>query len=167
MPPCCFFPSRASRLERVLREVVWGEQTARVEQPASPPQRLAAYHPLRILLAEDNRVNQLVVVRMLRSLGYTPTVVDNGRGAIEALRATPYDVVLMDMQMPDMDGLEATRIIRRELPSDRQPRVVALTANVLDEHVHEFHDAGADGFLAKPITLDKLAGVLKDAEPSR
>jgi CheY-like chemotaxis protein len=88
-------------------------------------------HVLRLLLAEDNPVNQLVCRRLIEKLGHLVDVAGNGREAVEAVRLVPYDAVLMDVQMPEMDGIEATRRIRIELPSDRQPHIVAVTASVL------------------------------------
>ncbi|HWQ11850.1 MAG TPA: histidine kinase N-terminal 7TM domain-containing protein, partial [Roseiflexaceae bacterium] len=89
---------------------------------------LARRLPLRILVVEDSRVNQVVALRTLERLGYRPELCENGREALETLRRQVYDVVLMDVQMPEMDGLEATRRIRREVPLARQPRIVAVTA---------------------------------------
>jgi signal transduction histidine kinase/CheY-like chemotaxis protein len=115
---------------------------------------------LRILLAEDNAVNQKVAVLMLERLGQRPVVVSDGAEAVEALRHAAYDLVLMDVQMPVMDGLEATRRIRAELPADRQPRIVAMTANALVEDREASLAAGMDDHLAKPVRAEELADVL-------
>ena len=87
--------------------------------------------PLRILLAEDNATNQKLALLLLERMGYRADVAGNGLEAVEALNRQTYDVVLMDVQMPEMDGLEATRHLRRELPDARQPRVIAMTANAM------------------------------------
>jgi signal transduction histidine kinase/ActR/RegA family two-component response regulator len=112
----------------------------------------------RVLLAEDHPTNQKVVQLVLGSVGVEPVIVENGALALEALRAERFDVVLMDMQMPELDGLSATTQLRaweREQGLPRTP-VIMLTANALDEHVKASHDAGADAHLSKPIRADAL-----------
>ena len=117
-------------------------------------------HPLHILLAEDNPVNKRVAVRFLERLGYQIDTVANGLEAVEAVRRQPYDLVLMDVRMPDMDGLEATRRIRAELSVERQPRIVAMTAYAYQEDLAECLAAGMDDYLTKPIQNNRLAAVL-------
>ena len=119
--------------------------------------------PLRVLLAEDNPVNQKVAQLMLAKLGYQADVVSNGLQAVQAVRQQTYDLVLMDVQMPGMDGLAATQLIRAELPADRQPRIVAMTANVLVADHKAAADAGMDGYLSKPVHREQLAAALDDA----
>jgi signal transduction histidine kinase/CheY-like chemotaxis protein len=125
---------------------------------ASP--RLSDELPLRILLAEDNSINQRVVLLMLERMGYVADVAGNGLEALEALRRQPYDLILMDVQMPGMDGLAATRHIRADFPPDRQPRIVAITANVLREQRDECLAAGMDDFVQKPVGLAELRAAL-------
>ncbi len=120
---------------------------------------------LRVLLAEDNAVNQKVATLMLERLGQRPDVVGNGLDAVRALHAARYDVVLMDVQMPVLDGLEATRRIRAELPPGRQPRIVAMTANALVEDREACCAAGMDDHLAKPVRASELADALRQAVP--
>ena len=126
---------------------------------------------LRVLLAEDNAVNQRVASLLLERLGYRCDLVGDGQEALDALATRPYDVVLMDVQMPVLDGLEATRRLRAQLPADRQPRVIAMTANALAEDRDACLAAGMDDYLAKPVRRDELAAVLGratatlDAEP--
>ncbi len=115
---------------------------------------------LRVLLAEDNLVNQKVGRLLLSKLGHHVDTVGNGREAVQALRQLPYDVVLMDIQMPEMDGLEATRLIRAQLPAQRQPRIVAMTASALLEDQEACKGAGMDAYLAKPVRAADLAEVL-------
>jgi signal transduction histidine kinase/DNA-binding response OmpR family regulator/HPt (histidine-containing phosphotransfer) domain-containing protein len=122
---------------------------------------------LRILLAEDNTVNQKVATLMLERLGQRPVVVSNGLEALEAVTAAFYDLVLMDVQMPEMDGLEATRRIRADLSQDRQPRIVAMTAGALFEDVEASLAAGMDDHLAKPVRAEELAAALRRVQPSR
>jgi signal transduction histidine kinase/DNA-binding response OmpR family regulator len=117
---------------------------------------------LRVLLAEDNATNRLVVSRMLERMGHRVDLVEDGRGAVEAVRMTPYDVVLMDVMMPEMDGLTATREIRREpAPAGRTP-IIGLTANAERSKEFECREAGMDGFASKPITAERLAAVINE-----
>ena len=117
-------------------------------------------HPLRILVAEDNIVNQKLALRLLRAMGYEADVAANGLEAIDAVERQPYDIVLMDMQMPEMDGLEATRVIHERLAPEQRPRIVAMTANVTDEDRREADEAGMDGYVTKPIRIPDLVGAL-------
>ncbi len=115
-----------------------------------------------MLLAEDNLVNQKVARLMLGKLGHRVDTVGNGREAVTAVHRQTYDVVLMDMQMPEMDGLEATRAIRAELRPDDQPRIIAMTASVLVEDRTACKAAGMDDYLGKPVRQEKLAAALDD-----
>ncbi len=120
----------------------------------------AQRHPLRILLAEDNPVNQMVATRMCQRLGYRLDVVGNGREALDAVLRIPYNLVLMDVQMPEMDGLEATRRIIADLPATRRPRITAMTASALASDRKECEEAGMNDYLAKPVTMDALESML-------
>ena len=119
-------------------------------------------HPLRILLVEDNIVNQKLALRLLTAMGYEADVAANGLEAVDAVERQQYDVVLMDMQMPEMDGLEATRVIHERVGQEARPRIVAMTANVSDEDRREASDAGMDGYITKPIRVPDLVGALLD-----
>jgi PAS domain S-box-containing protein len=121
--------------------------------------------PLRILLAEDNPVNQKLALQLLKRLGYQAEVACNGLEALQALRQQPYDVVFMDMQMPEMDGLEATRAIHQEWPRQRKPRIVAMTANVTIEDRQACIEAGMDDYLGKPIKVNELVRALSQVRP--
>jgi CheY-like chemotaxis protein len=116
--------------------------------------------PLRILLAEDNAINQKLALRLLERLGYRADVAANGVEAIRAVERQPYDVVLMDVQMPEMDGLEATRQICAQWATGERPRIVALTANALAEDREACLAAGMDDYLAKPIRVEELVAAL-------
>ena len=120
----------------------------------------AARHPLRILVAEDNLVNQRVVVQILAKLGYSADVVPNGQEAVDAVLRHPYDLVLMDVQMPDVDGLTATRCIRQQMPSSSQPAIIAMTAAALKEDRQACLDAGMDTYITKPIRVEQLEWAL-------
>ena len=114
----------------------------------------------RILIAEDNPVNQKVLGRMLEKLGYLPAYAADGLAALVALRATPFDLVLMDIEMPAMDGPTATRALRAEFPAARQPVVIAVTAHALTDSRDAFLSSGMDDILTKPIRLPELTGLL-------
>ena len=120
----------------------------------------AARHPMRILVVEDNPVNQKVLVRMLERLGYAPVAVADGRAAVGTLRSEAFELVLMDVEVPEMDGPTATRALRSELSAARQPVVVALTAHALAGNREHFLAAGMDAYLAKPIRVPELLAIL-------
>ncbi len=121
---------------------------------------LAARHPLRILLAEDNVVNQKLALRLLQQMGYRADLASNGIEAIESLERQTYDVVLMDVQMPEMDGLEASRHITAKWPNGQRPRIVAMTANAMQGDREECLAAGMDDYVTKPIRVDALVEAL-------
>jgi signal transduction histidine kinase/DNA-binding response OmpR family regulator len=123
---------------------------------------LATRHPLRILLAEDNAVNQKLALRVLEQMGYRADLASNGLEAIESVERQTYDVILMDVQMPEMDGLEATRRIVARWPDDR-PRIIAMTANAMQGDREECLAAGMDDYITKPIRVDVLVEALLGA----
>jgi signal transduction histidine kinase/CheY-like chemotaxis protein len=131
--------------------------------PASPSGAgLGETHPLRILVAEDNVVNVKLALKLLERMGYAAEVAGNGFEVLDRLERTPYDVVLMDVQMPEMDGLEATRRLRARWP-DRPLRVVAMTANAMEGDREMCLAAGMDDYLSKPIRPEALADALRSA----
>lgn len=131
--------------------------------------RPGALEGLRVLVAEDNETNQQVVRTVLNALGVEPVVVPDGRAAVEAWSEAPWDLVLMDIQMPVRDGVAATRDIRRLEAERGQPptRIVALTANALPAQVDEYAAAGMDAVVSKPIMIDQLYAALVDADGAR
>ena len=162
-------PIKASQLYNVLAGILGIEAE---ETPAGPAESKPTFdagmgqrHPLRILLAEDNPINQKLAQRLLERLGYRADVAANGLEVLQSLRRQPYDVVLMDVQMPEMDGLEASRTIRGEWPAERRPRIIAMTANVMPEDRQECLAAGMDDFVAKPIRVDDLVEALHRSRP--
>jgi two-component system sensor histidine kinase/response regulator len=123
------------------------------------PGDFARTHPLNILVAEDNLINQQVILHILGKLGYTPQIVENGQEAVEEAGRDAYDIILMDMQMPEMDGLEATQVIRKTLK--KQPVIIALTANTMQGDQEECLNAGMNDYLSKPIKLEELVNMLE------
>jgi PAS domain S-box-containing protein len=162
-------PIKASQLYNVLVGILAEKaQLIQRRDEAAKPQfdpEMGQRLPLRILLAEDNAVNQKLALRLLERMGYRADVAANGVEAIEALRRQPYDVVLMDVQMPEMDGLEATRAIYREWPRAQRPRIIAMTANVMKEDREACLAAGMDDYIGKPIRVQELVSVLRRCRP--
>lgn len=127
--------------------------------------QLGQKHPLRILVAEDNTVNQKVLLKVLERFGYRADAVGNGLEVLDALMRQPYDVILMDVQMAEMDGLETTRIIRQQWPLDRQPYIVAMTAMALPGDREACLAAGMNDYISKPVRFDELMSVLRRVQP--
>nr|WP_305121132.1 ATP-binding protein [Pedobacter xinjiangensis] len=124
-------------------------------------ENLAERYPLNILIAEDNLINQKLALMILKKLGYAAAIANNGREAIDMSEGGGFDVILMDILMPEIDGLEACRAIRKK--NMRQPFIVAMTANVMPEDRDECVKAGMDHYISKPINLELLIEVLKEA----
>jgi CheY-like chemotaxis protein len=159
-------PLRQSQLFDTLVSLLAQHEAPKAAPTAAKPRMdagMAERHPLRILLAEDNVVNQKLALRLLQQMGYRADVAGNGIEAIECCVRQPYDVVLMDVQMPEMDGLEATRrITSRWKPEDR-PHIVAMTANAMQGDREECLAAGMDDYVTKPIRVDALVQALLQA----
>ena len=153
---CLVKPVKQTRLLENISRVLTGNgdiNTGGIEQPIEAKS-------LRILVAEDNRVNQKVILLQLKKLGYAADAVANGLEAVEGVRKIPYDVVLMDCHMPEMNGYEATRAIRQMSGRAQLPRIIAVTANADPEERRKCLDAGMDDYLIKPINLERLGRAL-------
>jgi CheY-like chemotaxis protein len=166
-------PVKPSALQDALADALLDDQLE-VEAATSPKLPRAATAStgapaeagaLRILLAEDNAVNQKLALRLLQRMGHRADVVGDGAAAVQAVDAGGYDVVLMDVQMPEMDGLEATRQIRARWP-DREIRIVGLTANAMAGDREACLAAGMDDYVSKPIRPDELAAAIAKARPA-
>ncbi|GAC1493025.1 MAG: hypothetical protein NVS2B14_05970 [Chamaesiphon sp.] len=132
--------------------------------PASDS-KLAEKLPLRILLADDNLINQKVGLQALKYLGYRADVANNGLEVLDLLNRQTYDAILMDMQMPKMDGVEATRRICQKWRPPERPRIIAVTSNTMQEHKDLCLQAGMDDYLSKPLRLDELSQALSRCQP--
>jgi signal transduction histidine kinase/DNA-binding response OmpR family regulator len=133
------------------------KQDTRIEKQKMTPvlsEEFALVNPFHILVAEDNVINQKLIIRVLNKLGYYPSVATNGIEVLEKLNEAFYDVIFMDIQMPEMDGMEATRIIRSSL--EKQPVIIAMTANAMAEDKKACLKAGMDEYISKPFKIDEL-----------
>jgi CheY-like chemotaxis protein len=119
---------------------------------------LSKEFPLNILIAEDNVINQKVVTKILKKLGYQSEIAENGLQALAMTEQKSYDLILMDVQMPELDGLEATRVIRER--GGIQPVIIALTANAIKEDKEECLSSGMDDYISKPITIQMLVDII-------
>ena len=158
-------PIKPSQLYNVLVSVLEDKPVmTRIEKiELGLDAELAAKHPLSILLVEDNMVNQKVATRILGKLGYRNDIAANGIEAIQALERQYYEVVLMDIQMPEMDGEEATRQIRSRWPQPEQPYIIAMTANALHGDREVFLKGGMDNYVSKPVHIEDLMSALRAA----
>jgi len=161
-------PLRQSQLFDTLVSLLAHDEAPRAAPTAAKPRvdaQMAERHPLRILLAEDNVVNQKLALRLLQQMGYRADVASNGIEAIESLERQTYDVVLMDVQMPEMDGLEASRrIVARWPDAAQRPRIIAMTANAMQGDREECLAAGMNDYVTKPIRVDALVQALMQAK---
>lgn len=168
-------PIKIRHLHRVLQAIVhqdwaslrkWTTSSERTAGLSEFDPQLADKVPLRILLAEDNPVNQKLALLLLERLGYQAQVANDGQEVLQMLRLRPYDVILMDVQMPLLDGLEAARRIRAEWSRKHQPRIVALTANAMQQDRERCFAAGMDDYISKPIQIGALIEALKRCAPA-
>jgi CheY-like chemotaxis protein len=160
-------PAKSSQLFNVICQIFGAEKVTRQAQPLETEidGLLGKKNPLRILVAEDNVVNQKVTLRMLERLGYRADVVANGLEAVEAVKRQQYDVVLMDVEMPEMDGKEAAKKIRVDIPSEKQPKIIAATAHALVGEREQLIAGGMDDYISKPVRLQELETKLRECHP--
>ncbi|HEY2918339.1 MAG TPA: response regulator, partial [Candidatus Binatia bacterium] len=159
-------PVRSSLLLDTLSDALGIAPANGAATRVSSDRNLAQRCPLRILLTEDNVVNQKVALKMLERMGYRADVASNGYEAVQAMLRQTYDVVLMDIQMPEMDGVEATTKIREQL-GDSRPWIIALTANALQGDRERYLGVGMDDYLSKPIRVDELEKALRNAAAAK
>ncbi len=146
-----------SAIEPTPIKVTENKKTAGLERS------LGERHPLRILLAEDNPINQKVAIHILKRLGYNIDIANNGIEALESLERQDYDVILMDIQMPEMDGDEATHKIRTDIPKEKQPYIIAMTAHALEGDREKYLSLGMNNYVGKPVKIDELVKALETA----
>ena len=158
-------PLRLSHLRDRLLETVGEQRGTSAGAVPLVAHDVGSPVPLRILLAEDNAINQKVALRLLERLGYGADVVGDGRQALARLDHAVYDVILMDVQMPEMDGLEASRAICARWAASERPRIIAMTAEAMQGDRDNCLAAGMDDYIVKPVTLDRLAAALAKCPP--
>jgi PAS domain S-box-containing protein len=158
---CVSKPIKPAALFNLICEILPGQKDSRAAAAAkAPSEALGVQNPLTILLAEDNPVNQRVALLMLKRLGYTADVAGNGLEAIAALERRHYDLLLTDLQMPEMDGLQAAEEICRRWPIATRPRIVAMTANAATSDRDQCFAVGMNDFISKPVRLDDLRAAI-------
>jgi PAS domain S-box-containing protein len=154
-------PVRASQLHDAIVEALSSSTRILPVLEKNAGGTLGESHPLRILLVEDSPINQTVGIGMLARLGYTADIAENGRKALDAVMRLAYDVVLMDIEMPEMDGAQTTVAIRQALPRTQHPRIIAMTAHALLGDRERFLAAGLDDYITKPVRIEVLANALR------
>ncbi len=152
-------PIKQDRFYKLLSSFTTKQILASKEFKPTYSEEFSKKSPLKILIAEDNIINQKLLSKILNKLGYTPEIANNGKMAISMCETTNFDLIFMDCLMPEMDGLETTRYIRKNF--DHQPKVVAMTANAMPKDKEDCIGAGMDDYLSKPFELDDLVKVLE------
>lgn len=160
-------PARSAQLLTAFTRVLAPESTVNNTAPEKTETKSEEVEDLRILLVDDNKINQKVGRKILARLGYDPVVVSSGEEAVDCCKNDPYDIVLMDIEMPDMDGIAATNQIRSILKENEVPFIVALTANAMNSERENYLQSGMDDYLSKPIDVDALTGSINAAKKLR
>ena len=160
-------PVKQAHLNRVLAEALSFATPVATVNPTVVAQEGTQQPPLRILLAEDNIVNQKVATHMLARLGYPVEIANNGVEVLQMMQNTSYDVILMDVQMPELDGMETTRLIHEQWPQAQQPYIIAMTAHALAGDAEKCLAAGMDDYVSKPVRREVLKEVLEKAHHAR
>ncbi len=151
-----------SRMKSIrMTEIMMEKQSSAGQEVTELNQEFAQQFPMQILIAEDNPLNQKLIQKMLRKLGYEPVIVEDGGEALDAVKSASFHLILMDLQMPKVDGIEATKLIIEQIPEKNRPSIIALTAAVSSDVEQNCMDAGMKGFISKPISIRRLAEVLK------
>jgi signal transduction histidine kinase/DNA-binding response OmpR family regulator len=161
-------PAKASELYNALIPSFAGEMEEILRGNGMNPlfdASMAERHPLRILLVEDNFINQNLALLMLERMGYRADLAANGVAALQALQRQTYDTVFMDIQMPEMDGIQATLRIRKDFPLLSQPRIIAMTANAMSSDRELCLQAGMDDYISKPVHIEELVNCLNRCQP--
>ena len=156
-------PVKVSLLHETICAAVAGRRQNVRPQAGLEESEIAGECPLRILVAEDHATNQRIIKLMLERLGYRPEIVSNGLEALTAIRANPFDAVILDVQMPEMDGLTAAREICRMHPAGKRPWILAMTANALEGDREKCLDAGMNDYISKPVRTTELAAAMRRA----
>jgi CheY-like chemotaxis protein len=154
-------PVKQGHLHKVLMATLAPQAPVQPAVPVRPTAPILERPPLRILLAEDNLVNQKVATHMLKRLGYSADIANNGMEVLQCLQRITYDVILMDVQMPEMDGIETTRVICKQWPSEQRPYIIAMTAHALSGDADKCLAAGMNDYISKPVHIEKLEAALE------
>jgi CheY-like chemotaxis protein len=160
-------PAKSGQLLTALVKALAPEAQVQGQESGAKEEIEGNEDDLRILLVDDNAINQKVGRKILKRLGFDPVVVSSGEEAIETCQTEDFHIVLMDIEMPDMDGIAATNHIRELIPQDRVPYIVALTANAMNSERENYLSSGMDDYLSKPIDVDALAKSIGSAKRLR
>lgn len=162
--PFCRMLSKPVRRKQLHQTIISYIQSGTLIEKSRQAEKISAKttssEKLRILLVEDNNVNQMVANRMLQRIGYVSDIASNGKEAVEAVETIPYDIVFMDISMPEMDGLTACSVIRANKSLPKQPIIIAMTANAMHGDRENYLKVGMDDYVSKPVNLEELKNVI-------